>query len=456
MKRSTPIFACCFLLLTLSQFTTARIARAQNVDTTLRNRAVDSLIAWHPIDSGMLAQPISYQEFLSRVLEHNLDYTIQKYNISIAQAEIEVAKIYPDPVISAAFSKDITGGLPADSIGGNVLSVGASQTILLGGKISCAVAVASENKIASAATVQDYFWKLRALAAQAYITAAIADSNYLESLRTYQNLANLAQINAQRANAGDIARTDFIQSRVDAVQARGAVLAADAARQTAFLAMGQLMGNQDVLYQPAGYLAVPIRTFTLDTLLSHADSSRSDLIAARDEVESARLGIDLARALRWPDVTLGLGYTRTASTTALPSPFPNENVVGLNISIPIPISAVVNHGTLDAAEFTYEQLRDSLAALKLNVETSVRQSYMQYELALEEYQQYSTDLLRDAETVWAARLYSYKAGNTELLDVLAADNTLASVYQAYYAALSNYANALVTLEASSQVWDIGF
>ncbi len=433
-----------------------QLLRAQGMDTVIRNRALDSLLAWHPHDTGLEAQPISYHDFLARVLEHNLDYAVQKYNISIAQAEIEVAKIYPDPFISTAFSKDVTGGLPSDSVGGNVLSFGASQTILLGGKISKGVAVARENKSAAEATVRDFFWNLRSSAAQAYITAAIADSNYLEALREYQNLANLANINAQRVNAGDIAKTDFIQSRVDAIQARGAVLAADAARRTAFLAMGQLMGTQTVLYRPASYLAVPARSFDLDTLLAHADSSRSDLIAARDQLEAARLNIEFARALRWPDVTVGLGYTTTAATPALPAPFPNENLLGVNVSIPIPLSVAVNHGTLDVAEFNYEQSRDSLAALQLTVETSVRQAYAQYQLALEQYQQYSTDLLRDAQAVWEARLYSYKAGSAELLEVLTAENTLASVYQAYYSALSGYTGALVTLESSAHVWDLEF
>ncbi len=275
-------------------------------------------------------------------------------------------------------------------------------------------------------------------------------------MREYDNLANLAEINAHRVSAGDLARTDFIQSRVDAIQARGAVLQADAARQTAFIALGQLMGRRDTLYRPATNLVVPKRSFQLDELIARADTTRSDIVAASDQTESARYGIDLARALRWPDVTVGLGYTNTAATAALPAPFANQSVLGVNVSIPIPISAAVNRGTLDVAEFDYEQSQVSLAALKLTDETRIRQAYAQYELAREQCEQYSTSLLHDAETVWAARLYSYKAGGASLLDVLIAENTLASVYQAYYAALSGYASALVTLESFAQAWDIDF
>jgi cobalt-zinc-cadmium efflux system outer membrane protein len=77
-------------------------------------------------------------------------------------------------------------------------------------------------------------------------------------------------------------------------------------------------------------------------------------------------------------------------------------------------------------------------------------------LAEQQYAQYSTDMLADAEKVREARLYSYKAGSASLLDVLAAENTLSSVYLAYYIAISSYANALVSLEQASGMWDIEF
>ncbi len=128
MKHTTNLL-CGILLLSV-----AKIGWAQGADSTIRSRALDSLVQWHAFDT-LNAERISYQDFIAGVLANNLDYAVQKYNISIAQAEIEVAKIYPDPAISAAFSKDITSGLPSGSQGGNVLSFGAAQTILLGGKL---------------------------------------------------------------------------------------------------------------------------------------------------------------------------------------------------------------------------------------------------------------------------------------------------------------------------------
>ncbi|HZV12063.1 MAG TPA: TolC family protein, partial [Candidatus Kapabacteria bacterium] len=249
-----------------------------------------------------------------------------------------------------------------------------------------------------------------------------------------------------------------MQSRVDAIQARGAVLQANAARLQAYIQLGQLMGrhNADTMYRPTGTLSLPAHSFNLDTLIAKAKATRADVIAARYALESARLGVDLARAERWPDLTVGAGYALTGSSTNSVAPFPGEKVIDLGVSIPLPLSDVVNQGTIESAEFTYEQAQQSLQAAELKAETDVRQGYAQYQLAKEQYEQYSGELLTDAMNVRAARLYSYKAGSASLLDVLTAENTLASVYLAYYAALSGYANALVGLEQAAGIWDIEF
>jgi cobalt-zinc-cadmium efflux system outer membrane protein len=430
-------------------------------DSPDRTRALDSLLHLPASDTLFTSRPIGFREFLTRVAESNLDYAVQKYNISIAQAQVTVAKLYPDPSLSAGLTGDVSD-VPANQRFGDVWNFGASQTILLGGKIGALVGVANENVSVAQAQVEDFFRNLRATAAQGYINALIADSTYSANERNYLNLAELARINEHRVAAGDLGKTDFLQSRVDAIQAHGAVLQADAARRQAFIQLGQLMGrhNADTLYRPSGNLAFRARSFNLDTLIRRAKETRTDVIAARRALESARLGVDLAHAERWPDLTLGVGYT----LSELPSsnspddvaPFPGQKELGINLSIPLPLSNVYNKGTIRVAEFTYGQAKKSLDVAELQAETDVRQGYAQFQLAEQQFTQYSTDMLADAEKVREARLYSYKAGSASLLDVLAAENTLVSVYLAYYGAIAGYDNALVVLEQAGDIWDLEF
>src|SRR5690625_4845406 len=45
-------------------------------------------------------QILSYPEFLNKLASQNLGYLAEQYNINIADAEVEAAKILPDPEVS--------------------------------------------------------------------------------------------------------------------------------------------------------------------------------------------------------------------------------------------------------------------------------------------------------------------------------------------------------------------
>ena len=412
MKRSLEIvlIGCTllswFLLLPHSLYAQQQVPFAP-ADSLVHIRALDSLLQWHSLDTLPDERYIGFNEFLNAVAANNLDYAVQKCNVSMAQAQITIAKLYPDPTPSIAYTKDISN-VPSSQKFGNVWNIGASETILLGRKIGERGDVAEQNGSVAEAQTEDFFRNLRATAAQAYIAAVIADSTFKADIRTYENLAELTRINERRVGAGDLGKVDLTQSRVDAIQARGAVLQADAARRQAFIQLGQLMGYQssDTLYRPTGNLIIALRSFNLDTLVTHAKASRTDIIAARRAMESARLSVNLANAERWPDLMVGAAYTYTGPSTNQVAPFSSEKTLNFNLSIPLPFSDVVNKGTLQLAEITYEQAEKSLADTKLKVETEVRQAYTQYELAKEQYQQYSNQLLTDAGNVRDARLYS--------------------------------------------------
>jgi len=71
-------------------------------------------------------------------------------------------------------------------------------------------------------------------------------------------------------------------------------------------------------------------------------------------------------------------------------------------------------------------------------------------------QLYNSGLLRDAERVLEAKLYSYQRGDIPLLEVLEAQRTVNDVYLAYFDALADHAHSLVALEQAAGIWDIQF
>jgi cobalt-zinc-cadmium efflux system outer membrane protein len=69
---------------------------------------------------------------------------------------------------------------------------------------------------------------------------------------------------------------------------------------------------------------------------------------------------------------------------------------------------------------------------------------------------YKEGALRDAASVLEAKLYSYRRGQTSLLEVLNAQREENNVNLAYYDTLTEYAKTLVALEQAAGIWDVHF
>ena len=82
------------------------------------------------------------------------------------------------------------------------------------------------------------------------------------------------------------------------------------------------------------------------------------------------------------------------------------------------------------------------------------QSFMNYKTAQKQAVQFKNGLLTEAQKVLEGKTYSYKRGQTTLLDVLSAQRTYNDVQQSYYQTLYNYAAALVEVERAAGIWDI--
>lgn len=68
--------------------------------------------------------------------------------------------------------------------------------------------------------------------------------------------------------------------------------------------------------------------------------------------------------------------------------------------------------------------------------------------------QYQDGALKEANQILEAKLYSYKRGETALLEVLNAQRTYNDIQQGFYEAQANFAATLIELERASGFWDL--
>jgi len=94
---------------------------------------------------------LTYEDYIKNVREKNIEYIVEKYNMSIAEANAQAAKVMPDPEFSFNYenSQDKTIQM------GQVYSAEVGYTLELGGKRHARMAIAeSEQQITEALTVK--------------------------------------------------------------------------------------------------------------------------------------------------------------------------------------------------------------------------------------------------------------------------------------------------------------
>ena len=396
---------------------------------------------------------VPYRTYLARVAQGNLELAAQRANVSIADAQVDVARIFPDPVLTAGVSSiDVSGkGAP------NAATVGLGVTLELGGKRGARVAVAESGRTGARADLEDTLRTLRGAATGAFIDALFWRAVLERKQKTAASLDRLVGINEERLRTGDTAKIALIQSRVEAARFRGDVLTADAEARAADLALatytGVPAGQTPAPIVPAGDLRIKPRTFQIDALIASARASRPDLASKRAAATTAEARADLARANRWVDVTLNVGWQHNFASSTDPFAQPAYEALSATVSVPIPFSKVYR-GELDAALAGHAQAKTQVQSAELKVEIEVRQLYARYKAAVDRMALYTGGLLEGAEQVLDAQLYNYQRGGATMLEVLEAERTANEVSLGYFEALADHARALVALEQAAGIWDV--
>lgn len=385
------------------------------------------------------AQPLSFADYLHRVLEANPDLKAAHATLDIARAQINVAKVFPDPDLSLGVSQyDVTRrGNPT------ILAAQLSVPIELGGKRRSRIAVAKSGLDAATSDYADVVRILRALASNAFIDALHARTIVAQKQNALGHLQRLVEVNQRRLAAGDIAEVELVQSRVEMQRFRAEVFDAEGELRAAEVAMAQLLGQEQTSrVQAEGELRTPPPTLDQAGLAAGIDK-RSDVRASAVRLDGAQRQIDLEHAKRVVDVTVGAGWLHNSAVAGDPS-LPSADMVTASLSVPLPFSRVYR-GELEAAESAQRQAQSQLQAVRIRAQAELQTALAHFEAAARRVALYDGGTLTDANAVLEKTLYSYQRGEATLVEVLVAQRTASEIQFAYLDALADRAHALVAV-----------
>jgi cobalt-zinc-cadmium efflux system outer membrane protein len=400
------------------------------------------------------SQTYTLRAYLADVAKGSYLLAAQRYAIPAADAQIALAKVFPDPLVYGGLQQyDVTQrGNPTASV------VGLTVPLQIGGQRGRRVDVAEAGAAAARADVDDFARTLRGLAASAFIDALHARLVVEQKERTLKSVEELVVVNEERYRVGDVGEAALLQSRVEAQKFHAEVLGAEGDVRARDLAMLALLGTAgpapSTKITPVGDLhKAAERTFDADKLVATALAQRPDVIAARRRVVAADKQISLARSNRVPDIALG-GYWQHNFSVPQPAQ-PESDWIGATLTVPIPFSRIWR-GELDGAHAQHGAAAAQQSALERAVEVEVRQAVVRYDAAAARVRLYTQGMLGDAQQVLERTLFNFRRGGSSLVEVLVAQRTANDVTLAYLDALSEAARAAVDVEQAATIWDLDF
>ena len=246
----------------------------------------------------------------------------------------------------------------------------------------------------------------QAFSRMVFAKAALAISH--ENLTDYQHTVDLMKV---RLDAGDMDRTDFDRIELQLAGFESDYDNAQLNLQQASITLQTLLGvaTPDPAFDIAGTLDPPVIVSTLDDLHTAAIANRPDLKAAEAQIDvnSSALKLAIANGTADPTVELDYEHSGRASTT------------GGNLNIPLRIFDR-NQGEKERAAYELKSSQFALTAARNQVLSDVDTAWAGYQAARTQSARYRSKYLAEASHVRDNVEYSYRHGNTTLLDYLSA------------------------------------
>jgi cobalt-zinc-cadmium efflux system outer membrane protein len=424
-------------------------------------------------ESVALPVQLSLEQSLQMMRTRGLDLLIAETQVHSAEGDVGVAGAVPNPTVSLTYGRVFTYNpnvppttptMPTSSCADNQafcdlnlyagsITDQAAIEDTLSGKRDLRLKVANAALAAAKLTRNDALRNLAFQVKAAYLQIAqaqraldFAKQAQATNVRTLELFQ--ARLRGGAVNEGDVARVETQKLESD----QAVDQAAEAIHQARF-ALAFLLGVRGPVPEFSvddhvlDFTVPPdLATPSVDHLLRAAFDHRPDLLAFGYQRQSAQAAIALAKRQRFPDITVGLGYTQTGTGGEGVNAPLQPPTATLTLSAPIPIF-YQQQGEIRKAEANYDSqsLQHAKAVGQVVSDVSAAVSSFATSRGLVERME-KGGLLRAAKTARDIIRTQYERGATTLLDFLDAQRTYIATNVEYFQDLTNYWTAVAQLE----------
>jgi len=395
---------------------------------------------------------LSVDKAVNEAIAHNLDFFAQKYDLSIAEAQIVTAKLRPNPLLTldadhldflgTGFSTVSINGKLSNNGGPTEYSVRADYLHERGGKRQARTALAVGNRDVTRLGLADSVRSLIQTVQSVYVDVVAAKDTLKlaqENLKTFDDIAAINQI---RFKDGDIAEVELMRSQVAELQFANSVRLAELQVNSSISKLQLLLGRTKLQrIDVVDDLRHDMPNLTRDALVDQAMQQRPDLQAlVRDEGRAAA-DLRLQKANAKVDWQFGTEYRKQDATA-------HADTMGLFLQSPIPLFNR-NQGEIARAQQAELQAQARTKALRATVENDIDLALLEYQTARTSLEKIEGSMLGKARDVRSISEYSYKRGDISFVDFLDAVRAYNDTMQGYNDARAEYARSLYGLDAAT-------
>jgi len=351
------------------------------------------------------------------------------------------ALLWNNPAVSLERSRTRIPQAPSPGDRENGWRAGVSQTFEVAGQQGRRREAAEAEIAAVRANVAEVRAALRADVEQRFVQVLALQSRTSIEQQTVVIVEQASQAVAKRLEAGEVGRLDANLARVEAERARNQLVQIDEQLTQARAELASLLQlPPGELPEAAGDLRRDAR-YTLEDLLDAASRRRGLETLSRRE-EAARSRLELERTARYPDVTLGLFSGRDAP------PDLRENVVGLSVSVPLPLFRRNEAGVGRAmTELTHAQIERQAAGR--DAAASVRAQWQRLALLEARARRLRDTVLRTLEDNQRLSQIAVREGEIGIAELLLVNRQVAETRRELLEAETELRLARVALEKAA-------
>jgi cobalt-zinc-cadmium efflux system outer membrane protein len=378
-------------------------------------------------------EELDLEQALKLFYKNNYDILINKYEVDKAYADYVGAKLRPNPVLSLnAIGLDYYDGYPkrADE---TQITARVDQLIELGGKRRLRTESALAGQEVAALSHRDVIRNLLIGFYTVYYDLYLDRLNIEFAGEELNRFDRILDIAGRRFKAGFLSRLDYTKIKLAKIDLENNLTNFETQFKKDLESFNFLIGG-DQNYQPSRLVLREVfPQFSEEDLVASGLKNRYDLLALQKQAEVARYNLALAKALRIPDLSVGVEHDS----------FGKESVsrIGGGVSIGLPIFNRAQ-GEILKRSTESKQVEEQIKKARRLVISDVRQALLTYQSSLKVFEAYKTrktimeDLLNKSEA-------AFSLGGITVLDLLDTRRTYRDFITKYN---QNFVQALLNQE----------